>query len=125
MNLVDSSGWIEYFTDGKNAKVFAQPIRVEADLITPTICIYEVFKRVLQEFGEDRALETAGVMTRGVVVELGQREAIEAARLSAQLKLAMADSIILATARSYNAILWTQDVHFKDMEGVRYIARNP
>lgn len=123
MNVVDSSGWLEYLIDGANADFFALPIKDEANLATPTICIYEVFKRALLELGEERALDAAGILSRGSVVELNRQEAIEAARLSVQLKLAMADSIILATARAYEATLWTQDAHFKDIEGVRYIEK--
>jgi predicted nucleic acid-binding protein len=123
MNVVDSSGWLEYLSDGPNADFFAPPIEDEENLVTPTICIYEVFKRVLVELGEERALNAVGTLSRGNVVELNREEAIEAARLSAQLKLAMADSIILATARAYQATLWTQDAHFRDMEGVRYFEK--
>lgn len=123
MNVVDSSGWLEYLIDGENADFFAQPIEDEANLVTPTICFYEVFKRVLLEFGEERALDAIGSMSRGVIVELNRQDAIEAARLSVQQKLAMADSLILATARVYEATLWTQDAHFKDIEDVRYIEK--
>ena len=123
MNVVDSSGWLEYLSDGPNADFFAPPIEDEENLVTPTICIYEVFKRVLVELGEEQALNAVGTQSRGNVVELNREEAIEAARLSAQLKLAMADSIILATARACQATLWTQDAHFRDMEGVRYIEK--
>jgi toxin FitB len=123
MNIVDSSGWLEYLTDGANADIFAQPIEDEANLVTPTISIYEVFKLILRNFNEERALDAAGIMSRGEVIDLSRRAAIEAARLSIQLKLAMADSIILATARLHPATLWTQDAHFKDIEGVRYIEK--
>ena len=123
MNVVDSSGWLEYLSDGVNADFFAPPIEDEENLVTPTICIYEVFKRVLGELGEERALDAVGTLLRGNVVELSQQEAIEAARLSVQYKLAMADSIILATARTFQATLWTQDAHFKEIEGVRYIEK--
>lgn len=123
MNVVDSSGWLEYLVDGPNANFFAQPIEDEANLATPTICIYEVFKRVLIEFGEERALDAVGILSRGAIVELHQQAAIEAARLSVQFKLAMADSIILATAQEHAATLWTQDAHFKDIESVRYVEK--
>ena len=123
MNVVDSSGWLEYLIDGANADFFALPIEDEENLATPTICIYVVFKRVLLELGEERALDAVGILSRGTVVELNQQDAIEAARLSIQLKLAMADSIILATARAFQATLWTQDAHFKDIEGVKYIQK--
>lgn len=123
MNVVDSSGWLEYLSDGVNADFFAPPIEDEENLVTPTICIYEVFRRVLGELGEERALDAVGILSRGVVVELSQQEAIEAARISVQFKLAMADSIILATARAYQATLWTQDAHFREIEGVQYIEK--
>ena len=123
MNLVDSSGWLEYLTGGGNADFFAPPIRDIARLITPTICLYEVFKRVLAQFGEERALQTVGSMSEGMIIDLNRQLAIDAAILSVELKLAMADSLILATARSYNATLWTQDAHFKEIEGVCYVER--
>ena len=125
MNVVDSSGWLEYFTDGANAEFFSLPIQDSDKLVTPTICLYEVFKRVLSEFGEERALDAVGSMSMGEIVDLTRQIAIDAALLSADLKLAMADSIILATARAHAAILWTQDVHFKDIEGVQYIEKKP
>jgi toxin FitB len=123
MNVVDSSGWLEYFTDGPNAEFFARPIQDTTQLVTPTICIYEVFKRVLFQFGEERALDVIGSMLAGKVVDLDRQIALDAARLSTELKLAMADSMILATTRAYNATLWTQDVHFKDIEEVQYIEK--
>ena len=123
MNVVDSSGWIEYASDGENADFFERPISDQDNLLVPTICIYEVFKRVLREFGEERALEVIGQMSLGEIVELDRQIAINAAQISTELKLAMADSIILATARLRNATLWTQDEHFKDLDGVKYIEK--
>ncbi len=123
MNVVDLSGWIEYFANEKNAKFFLSPIRDLDHLIIPTICIYEVFKRLLVERGEDAALQAVGVMSHGQVIELDREVAMEAAQISLDLKLAMADSIILATARAQNATLWTQDEHFKDIKGVKYIEK--
>jgi len=105
MNVVDSSGWIEYFTEGKNADFFDKPIRDVENLLVPTICIYEVFKRLLAERDEDSALLSVGLMSHGREVELDRNIAIEAAHLSREMKLAMADSIILATARAHNATL--------------------
>lgn len=123
MNVVDSSGWLEYLTDGPNAEFFALPIQAADELVTPTICLYEVFKRVLSEIDEERALNAVGSMSVAEIADLTRQIAIDAALLSVDLKLAMADSIILATARAHGAILWTQDAHFKDVEGVRYIAK--
>ena len=123
MNIVDSSGWLEYLVDGKNAEFFANPIGDAENLVTPTICLYEIFKRVLATFGEEKALNVIGTIAFGQTVELSRNLAIEAACISIELKLAMADSIILATARAYNATLWTQDVHFQGMAGVKYIEK--
>jgi len=123
MNVVDSSGWIEYFAEEENVDFFIPSIRDLENLIVPTICIYEVFKRLLLERGEESALQVVGVMSHGREIELNRKTAIEAAQISTDLKLAMTDSIILATARAHDATLWTQDVHFKVIEGVRYIEK--
>ncbi len=123
MNVVDSSGWLEYFADGANADFFALPIEDPDNLVTPTICIFEVFKRMLLDFGDERALDGIGIMSENKIVDLNRQIAQEAAILSVETKLAMADSIILATARAYEATLWTQDAHFEGLEGVRYIDR--
>ena len=121
MNVVDSSGWLEYFADGANADFFAPAIENVAELVVPSISLYEVFKRVLQQRGEGDALQAIAVMAQGQVVELDMRTALEAARLSHNQKLRMADSIILATARLHEAMLWTQDADFKGIEGVEYV----
>jgi predicted nucleic acid-binding protein len=123
MNVVDSSGWIEYFAQGENINFFVAPIQDIERLIVPTICIYEVFKRLLAERDEDSALLAVGIMSHGREVELDRNLALEAAQISRELKLAMADSIILATARAYNATLWTQDEHFKGLPDVQYIEK--
>ncbi len=123
MNVVDSSGWLEYFADGPNADHFAPAIESTSELVVPTICIYEVFKRVLQQRTENEALQAVVTMQQGLVVDLGVTLALEAATLSHRLKLPMADSIMLATARSYRAVLWTQDSDFRGIEGVEYIEK--
>ena len=123
MNVVDSSGWIEYFINGTNAELFAPPIQDSENLIVPTICLYEVFKRVLLKLGDDKALKTIGQMSMGTIVDLDRSISMQAAQVSLEFKLAMADSIIFATTRAYDAALWTQDEHFKYLEGVRYIEK--
>jgi predicted nucleic acid-binding protein len=120
MNVVDSSGWLEYFADGENADFFARAIENIEDLIVPAISIYEVFKRVYQQRGEGDALQAVAMMEQGKVVELDARLALSAAKTSLDLKMPMADSIILATARLYEATLWTQDEDFKEIAGVEY-----
>jgi toxin FitB len=123
MNVVDSSGWVEYFTDEKNAEFFIPSIQDVENLLVPSICICEVFKRLLMDMGEENALQAVGIMSYGRAVELDRKIAIDAAQISLDLKLAMADSIILATACTHSATLWTQDAHFKDIEGVKYIEK--
>jgi predicted nucleic acid-binding protein len=123
MNVVDSSGWLEYFADGENADFFARAIENIEDLIVPAISIYEVFKRVYQQRVEGDALQAVAMMEQGKVVELDTRLALSAAKTSLDLKIPMADSIILATARSYNATLWTQDEDFKEVAGVEYVEK--
>jgi predicted nucleic acid-binding protein len=123
MNLVDSSAWLEYLADGPNASFFAPAIEKTRDLMVPAIVLFEVFKKVLQERSENAALETVSVMQHGKIIELNGGLALNAARLSHQHKLPMADSIILATARAADAIIWTQDSDFKGMENVQFRQR--
>jgi len=120
VNVVDSSAWLAYLADGGNADLFAPAIETTEQLIVPTISIYEVFKRVLAQRGERDALQAAALMQQGRVVELTSTLALEAARVSTVLKLPMADSIMLTTARAFDAVLWTQDADFEGLDGVRY-----
>ncbi|MBF0387926.1 MAG: type II toxin-antitoxin system VapC family toxin [Candidatus Omnitrophica bacterium] len=124
MNIVDTSAWLEYFTDHANAKHFAQAIEDTAHLVVPVICLYEVFKKILQESGEHNALEAVGLMNQGLVIPLDAPLALSAAQISAELKLPMADSIVLATARSVNGTVWTQDADFKGLPGVRFFPKH-
>ena len=123
MNVVDSSGWLEYFADGPNADFFAPAIENVTDLVVPSISLYEVFKRTLQQRSEGDALQAVVTMMQGEVVDLDERLALEAAKISVELKLPMADSIVLATARRHHATLWTQDSDFEGLEGVEYIEK--
>ena len=123
MNVVDSSGWLEYLADGSNADFFANSILSTADLLVPTLSLYEVFKRVLQQRGEDDTLQAVALMQQGMIVELSVSLALSAARISLNDKIPMADSIMLATARAYGATLWSQDSDFENIAGVRYIAK--
>lgn len=123
MNVVDSSGWLEYFADGPNASFFATAIERTDALVVPSISLHEVFQRVLSQRGEHAALRVIVQMQQGHVVELDAALAIEAARLSHDLKLPMADSVILQTARRHGAQLWTQDADLEGLEGVRYVAK--
>lgn len=123
MNVVDSSGWLEYFADGPNADFFAPAVEGTSELVVPSISIYEVFKRILQQRSESEALQAIAVMLRGRVVDLDVQMALAAARVSLHYRIPMADSIILATARTHDATLWAQDEHFEHIAGVQYIAK--
>jgi len=121
VNLVDSSGWLEFFADGPNADFFAVPIEDVDRLIVPTLCISEVFKRICQQRGENNALQAVALMNQGQIIDLDVSIALHAAKLGLDFKLPLADSIILATARVKNAVVWTQDSDFKGLENVKYI----
>lgn len=123
MNVVDSSAWLEYFADGPNAGAFARTIEAVDQLLVPTLTLYEVFKRVCSQRGDDDALRAVAQMEQGKVVPLDRAIALDAARLSIERRLPMADSIILATSETHKATLWTQDADFADVPGVRYVAK--
>jgi predicted nucleic acid-binding protein len=123
MNIVDSSAWLEYLADGPNAEYFSAPLKDTGNLIVPTICIYEVFKAVLRQRGEDAALQTIALMKQGTSINLTDELALQAAIISLEYQIPMADSIILATARAHQAVLWTQDKDFKDIENVNYFPK--
>lgn len=123
MNVVDSSGWLEFFADGANSAFFAEPITHTRQLIVPSISLLEVFKRVLRQRGENAALQAVAHMRQGSVIDLDGDLALAAAHLSLRHKLPLADSVMLATARRHGAALWTQDSDFERIEGVRYIGK--
>ena len=123
MNIVDSSGWLAYFADEPNAKHFISPLKDTDSLVVPTITLYEVFKVVLRESSENDALQATAAMLKGTIVDLTVPLAIAASKLSLENGLPMADSIILATSKAYNAILWTQDSDFRNMPGVKYFPK--
>ncbi|MFH1931914.1 MAG: type II toxin-antitoxin system VapC family toxin [Pseudomonadota bacterium] len=95
MNIVDSSGWLEYFADGPNANFFTPAIENISKLVIPSISIYEVFKRVIQQCDESDAIQSIAIMKQGLMMDLNPMIAISAAKVSVELKLPMADSIIL------------------------------
>ncbi len=120
MNVVDSSAWLSYFADDANAKIFSKPIQDIDNLIVPSITITEVFKYILRQRGEDKALEAIAHMEQGKVVSLDSALAIDAAKYGIDYKLPLADSIIFATGQKFSALIWTQDIDFKSLEGVKY-----
>jgi predicted nucleic acid-binding protein len=123
MNVVDSSAWLEYFASGPNASFFAPAIEEVGELVVPSLIVYEVFRRVLQQRGEGEGLRAVAALQQGIVVDLDMRIALAAARISLDQKLPMADSVVLATARLYGAMLWTQDADFQGLPGVQYRKR--
>ncbi len=123
MNLVDSCGWLEYFADAPNADFFAGPIEDIENLLVPSLCISDVFKSILRQRGEDAALQAAALMEQGMIVNLDTSIALSAAKPGLEYKLPLADSIILATAMANDAVIWTQDTDFKDIDGVKYIPK--
>ena len=123
MNVVDSSGWLEYFADGPNADFFAPAIMDTDHLVVPSVTIFEVFKKLLAQRSETEALLAAAAMQQGRIVDLDAGLSLEAARLSLDCKLPLADSVILATSRAAKAELWTQDADFEGLPDVKYTAR--
>ena len=124
MNVVDTSGWLEYFEGGKSAKKFSVPIKQFEKLVVPTICIYEMSKVILRESDENHLLQALAAIQKGEVVTLTPSIATAAAKISLQYKLPMADSIIYATAVQFDATVWTQDVDFKGLPNVNYIPKH-
>jgi predicted nucleic acid-binding protein len=123
MNVVDSSAWLEYFANTANGQVFAKIINQPSQVLVSTVNIYEVFKRILQERTDHDAFYAVAIMMESRVIELDVQMSLEAVLLSRQFKLPFADSILLATARAYEATFWTQDAHFAGIDGVQYIPK--
>ncbi len=123
MNVIDSSGWLEYFAGGPQADFFARAIESTDNLIVPSVCVAEVFKRTLQQRGEADALQAAALMGQGRIVDLDFALALAAARIGHECRLPLADSIVLATARAHGATLWTQDADFEGFDGVRFVKK--
>lgn len=119
MNVVDSSAWLAYFTNGPNADHFAPAIEDLEQLVVPTVVIYEVCKVLLRERDQGAALVARAHLAQGRVVDLSEELAAAAASISLSLGLPMAESIILATAQAQKAVVWTQDQDFDGIEGVR------
>ena len=123
MNLVDSCGWLEYLAEGPNASFFAEPLEDVESLIVPSICILEVVKKILQQWSQTEALQVATTMQQGKVISLGADLALDAAAIGLRHGLPLADAVILATAQASDAVIWTQDSDFENLDGVKYVAR--
>ncbi|MBR9986353.1 MAG: type II toxin-antitoxin system VapC family toxin [Desulfosarcina sp.] len=125
MNIVDSSGWLEYFAGGPHSANFSSPLMDASSLVVPVITIYEVFKVVLREAGEDEALQSVAAMQKGKIIDLTMNLSMSAAKISMQYNLPMADSIIFATAKMHQCDIWTQDAHFINLPRVKYFSKIP
>ena len=123
-NVVDSCGWLEYFANGRNAGFFAPVLEDTESLLVPSLCVFEVCKRVALQRGEAAAHQAAEFMRQGTLLPLNADTALAAALYSAQHQLPMADSLILAVAREHQATLWTQDADLKGHKGVKYKAKS-
>ncbi len=123
MNVVDSSAWLSYFAGDKNAAIFAKGIEDLDKLLVPSITLTEVFKNVLRQCDEESALATIAHMQQGQVISLDAEIAVDAASYGVTYKLPLADSIIFATAKKFNAVIWTQDSDFEGLSNVKYYAK--
>jgi len=119
--VVDSSGWLEFLTDGPVADEYAKYLRETAKVVTPTIVIYEVYKRAKRVLGEEEAIDAVAAMQKTQVMPLTDELALIAADLSLLHKLPMADAIVLATAQAHAADVVTSDADFKGLPRVIYI----
>ncbi len=119
-SIVDTSGWLEYFAGTRRAKFFEKAIENTSNLLVPTVCIYEVFKKLLLEFDEDKALTAIGHMKTATIIDIDFGISVQAAKISKENKIPMADSMILACGQKFNATIYTQDIDFKNMPNVNY-----
>lgn len=123
MNVVDSSGWIEYLTDSKRADMFAAPIEQRDLLLVPTIALFEVHKILSRNLNEDMVDRCLDVMRLGRVLDLTDRRAVAASKIARQHRLALADAAMYCMAQEHSATFWTQDVDYDGLPGVRYFAK--
>lgn len=123
MNLVDTSGWLEFYSDGANASHFEDVLKNESELLVSTINIYEVYKKIYSQKGETDAIKAITFMMRGKLIDVSHDIAVRAAKYSSDYKMPMADALILSTARINNAVLWTQDIHFKGLDNVNFFPK--
>ncbi len=124
MNVVDSSGWLEYFTGGRLAKCYAPYIEKRSELLVPTLVLYEVYRWIKKHDSEEVAVKYVAQMSQSKIIDLHDSLALLAADLSLEHHLAMADSIVYASALSHHAKLVTSDSDFKKLEGIIYFPKS-
>jgi len=123
LNVVDSSAWLAYLADEPSADHFSGAIEDTENLVVPAVCIFEVFKVIARQRGEDDALQAAALMQQGRVIDLDANLALLAAKTSVDRNLPLADSIVYATATMVDALVWTQDDDFKNLPDVRFFPK--
>jgi len=121
MIIIDSSGWIEYFTDGPLSAEYAKYLKDFTKIVTPTIILYEVYKKVRKERTEEDALLAVSLISRTSIIPLRESTSLLAADLSLKHSLPMADAIVYATALEENCKVITSDIHFKGLDNVTII----
>jgi toxin FitB len=123
MNIVDSSGWIEYFFDTPRADLFATAIEGVTKLLVPVVSIYEVHKVLSRKLPAGAVQSCLDVMRQGLVLDLTDKRAVAAADIASKHKLAIADAVIYSMAREFDGTLWTQDVGYDGLAGVKFFEK--
>ncbi len=123
MNVVDSSGWIEFFKAGANGPIFKPVIEDRHQLLVPTIALFEVHKVLSRSLPADLVKRCLDVMRLGRVLDLTDPRAIAASQAAVKYKLAMADAAMYSMAQEFGATFWTQDVDYRGLDGVEYCAK--
>lgn len=123
MNLVDSSGWVEYFQDSPRADLFAIAIEQRDQLLVPTIALFEVHKVLSRQLPAKLVDRCLDVMRLGRVLDLTDQRAIAASKVSREYRLGLADAAMYSMAQEHGASFWTQDVDYQDLPDVRYFAK--
>lgn len=123
MNLVDSSGWIEFFQAGPNGPVFKPVVEDRHHLLVPTIALFEVHKVLSRSLPEDLVARCLDVMRLGRVLDLTASRAIAASQVATQHRLTLADAAMYSMAREFGATFWTQDIDYQGLAGVQYCAK--
>jgi len=122
MKLVDSCGWLQFFTDGPLGSSYGKELSSKPEeILVPSIVLYEVFKFLLRTSGEETAIRCTAHMTQCQVVDLDATLALESAETSTQSNLAMADAIVYTISRKFDAPLITSDSDLKGLEGVKFV----
>jgi predicted nucleic acid-binding protein len=123
VRVIDSSGWLEWFADGPLAGQYQRFLEKPREILLPAIVVYEVYKILKRERGEEMALLALGQMQQSEVVVLDATLALHAADLSLRRGLAMADAIVYATARMHDGELVTSDADLKGLDGVVFLPK--